>query len=359
MKRTLNIVSRGLMILCLWLFFMHSYAQQTITIGQKAPEISVKTWLKGSPVKQFEPGRVYLVEFWATWCKPCIELMPHLSELARKYKDKVEVVGINILDRSPRAKIVNFIVSMGDKMDYTVGLDDGFMIENWFMPAGSGGIPKSFIVDQRGNLVWYGNEGIDEVLMKVLRGESVAESGEKIASSKPGGMYYLFMPQSESISKAAGKLSEFIKSKDYNEALSYYHTLKKDSAATAAGVFGLYFNALIEVDTAKALAVYKNLLLVKDRWQYWISWKVVHHAGLEKEFYSQAKNLLEPAALDKSWSGQPLVREGLAEAYYRLGEVQQAMEVLQKWIDKLKSLKGGEEMLREAESRLDRYKVGL
>ena len=51
----------------------------------KPPALSVDTWIKGGPITRFEKGKVYVVEFWATWCKPCLEGIPRLSELQRQY----------------------------------------------------------------------------------------------------------------------------------------------------------------------------------------------------------------------------------------------------------------------------------
>ena len=38
-----------------------------LTIGDKAPPIEITHWIKGAPVKEFEPGHAYVIEFWATW----------------------------------------------------------------------------------------------------------------------------------------------------------------------------------------------------------------------------------------------------------------------------------------------------
>jgi thiol-disulfide isomerase/thioredoxin len=52
-----------------------------LAIGDNAPAISIDHWVKGEDFDTFEDGQVYVMEFWATWCGPCITTMPHLSGL--------------------------------------------------------------------------------------------------------------------------------------------------------------------------------------------------------------------------------------------------------------------------------------
>ncbi len=73
----------------------------SLNIGDPAPSLQVREWIKGRPIQRFEKGHIYVVELWATWCGPCIAAMPHLSALAREYKDKVTILGINILEKKP------------------------------------------------------------------------------------------------------------------------------------------------------------------------------------------------------------------------------------------------------------------
>src|SRR6185436_4580547 len=63
-----------------------------LNVGDKIPELKYDKWLKGTPIKEYEKGRLYIFEFWATWCGPCRQAMPHLSGIATKYKDKLTVI---------------------------------------------------------------------------------------------------------------------------------------------------------------------------------------------------------------------------------------------------------------------------
>ena len=66
-------------------------------LGKPAPAI-VATDVDGKPVSLAElKGRIVLVDFWATWCPPCVASIPALSELARKYHDRGFVIlGVNV-----------------------------------------------------------------------------------------------------------------------------------------------------------------------------------------------------------------------------------------------------------------------
>ncbi|RPD43395.1 TlpA family protein disulfide reductase [Paracnuella aquatica] len=166
---------------CLSLFLLSiiavtSQAQQTQTsslnIGDPAPPLRLREWIKGTPVQQFEKGKIYVVEFWATWCGYCIDAMPHLSALARTYKDQVTVLGIDILEKKTTSikKVKAFVDSIGNRMDYSVAAEDSnFMAQDWLYASGEQGIPATYVVNSEGKIAWIGHPlNLDTVLAKMV-----------------------------------------------------------------------------------------------------------------------------------------------------------------------------------------------
>lgn len=147
-------------------------------IGSKAPELQIAKYVKGDSVEQFENGKVYVVEFWATWCGPCIAAFPHLTELQAQHQDKVQFIGVNVWERFPDQatrinEIEKFVAEQGDRMGYTVAVEEGSaMADTWMRPAGQNGIPAAFIVDGTGTIAWVGHPmNIDDSLESVIAGE--------------------------------------------------------------------------------------------------------------------------------------------------------------------------------------------
>lgn len=162
--------------------------------GMPAPTIAVSDWVKGSPVNSFEKGRVYVVEFWATWCGPCRTSIPHITELAKKHADKVTVLGVSVWEQGDDipGQVKKFVNDMGDKMDYHVALDttDGAMANTWMRAAGQNGIPAAFIVNQEGTIAWIGHPmQMDKPLQQIVDGTfdvaaAQAEFAQKAAQAE-------------------------------------------------------------------------------------------------------------------------------------------------------------------------------
>ncbi len=167
---------RLLLLFCMIAVNTHAQNEHppSLNIGDPAPPLRVKEWLKGIPVQSFEKGHVYVVEFWATWCKPCIAAMPYLSALAREYKDSVTIIGIDVYEHKTTSleKVKTFVDSMGYRMDYHVAAEDSnFTVADWIEATRErdNGIPRTFVVNSEGRLAWIGHpKDLDEVLPKIV-----------------------------------------------------------------------------------------------------------------------------------------------------------------------------------------------
>src|SRR3954468_19047963 len=112
----------------------------TLKPGDPAPPLRVSKWLKGGPIPKLEKGKIYVMEFWATWCGPCVQGMPHLSELAKKYEGKVVISGILVMEQAQTetpdayAKIAtDFLQKHPGRITYRVGTDgvSNEMVKTW------------------------------------------------------------------------------------------------------------------------------------------------------------------------------------------------------------------------------------
>lgn len=148
--------------------------QVSFQVGDMAPQPVVDQWLGGDAVQSYAKGNVYVVEFWATWCGPCIKAMPHLSELAERYaKDGLVVIAITKADEAnSREAIEKFANGPGKKYRFSYAICEGDTTQKDYMEAaGQNGIPCSFVIDREGKLAYVGHpHDLDYVLERVIAG---------------------------------------------------------------------------------------------------------------------------------------------------------------------------------------------
>jgi thiol-disulfide isomerase/thioredoxin len=150
---------------------------EDLAIGSKAPVIEIEHWFhEKEPITSFEDGRIYVIEFWATWCGPCIASMPHLAEIQKKHGDALTVISVSdedpekiekFLDREQNDTTFREITS-----HYWLTTDPDRSVNGDYMrAAGEGGIPTAFIVGKTGVIEWIGHPmRMDEPIEKIIAG---------------------------------------------------------------------------------------------------------------------------------------------------------------------------------------------
>jgi peroxiredoxin len=120
-------------------------------VGQRRPDFTLQD-TRGATVSASDfDGQVWLANFWATWCAPCVEEMPMLSLLQKEFAgDGVKIVGI-ALDDAQRAS--EFAAGLGVGYDVLVGKTDVVLAGRQFGNA-TGLLPFSVLIDDTGLIRW-------------------------------------------------------------------------------------------------------------------------------------------------------------------------------------------------------------
>lgn len=140
-----------------------------------------EVWLQGTPVKEWEKDKVYIFEFWATWCGPCLAAMPHMEQLHQAFKDnpRMQIIGVNVMDRKSPESLKEFLKNRPAPLTYTMAVDvDGKKTrEKWLAPLNVDGIPHAFAV-RNGQLIWRGHPGklSEEIMQAMLKPDFSAAS---------------------------------------------------------------------------------------------------------------------------------------------------------------------------------------
>jgi peroxiredoxin len=139
--------------------------------GKSAPSFTLQD-LNGKTVSLSDfKGKVVVLDFWATWCPPCVKEIPHFIALYEQYKDQgFAMVGISV-DREGIGVVSSF--AQKHQINYPILMADG-QVANAY--GGITGIPTTFVIDSAGNIrqkyIGYRDKAVFEADIKALLAEA-------------------------------------------------------------------------------------------------------------------------------------------------------------------------------------------
>ncbi|HBV61956.1 MAG TPA: redoxin domain protein [Rhodopirellula sp.] len=181
-------------------FLQQAASAKDLGIGSKAPALNIEHWVQDGngffkPVTEFEKDKVYVVEFWATWCGPCIQSMPHLADLQNKYRGN----GVQIISVSDESldEVKDLLGKKNEDVGktfaevtaaYSLTTDpDRSVYKDYMTAAKQQGIPTAFVVGKTGLVEWIGHPmDMDGPLAAVVGGtwDREAFAAEMVAEQK-------------------------------------------------------------------------------------------------------------------------------------------------------------------------------
>ncbi len=152
-------------------------------VGELAPELKLETVLQGDPKAVASwgamKGKVVVLEFWATYCDPCIENIPHLNDLAEKFKGK-PVVFLSV-SKEPAAEVAEFLKT--HEIKGIVAADAAAASKSY----GVNGVPKTVLIGRDGRVaaVTYPSEVGEKTLESLLAGKELTyDAGDEGVEAK-------------------------------------------------------------------------------------------------------------------------------------------------------------------------------
>jgi thiol-disulfide isomerase/thioredoxin len=217
-----------LSIFCLFVYLLcTAQKEQQLVVGDDAPPITFTKWMKGDSIAELNKGKIYVIDLWATWCVPCIAGMPRLTEIQKKYKNDIYVLGITSVDSFGNT-FENAQAFLNEKTDITSyhfawvpessssGKDRygkqlrGIFLHPWMRLIGSYSLPTAFIINKEGKIAFIGDPAmIEKTLDEMVQGKF------DLATAKNN---YL---QTAKAGIDIDSMKATIKRKDIDKAISY------------------------------------------------------------------------------------------------------------------------------------------
>ena len=319
-----------LMLSIVALFSATAMSQTTggISVGDPAPEIKYSKWIKGESFDSFDPNKLYVMEFWATWCGPCKMAMPHLTKLQQQYKEQVTFVGVNVWEKIPQGlsydsslpEVEKFVKSNDANMGYSIISDNNeqYMSNEWLRAAGQNGIPATFII-KNSKIIWMGHpNSLDSIIPQVIDGsfdmQAFKEESDKRTQKE--------REQREMIMTLFKPIEEALSVKDYKRAFELMDKMSQERPEFKSTMSVMKFKTLLtKVDELEAIRFAEEALLNERAGSYLILEEVYKVEGLSPETYLWATEKID----NFNEITNPVIIDALATCYAKGGDYANAI----------------------------------
>lgn len=192
-------------------------SQNELVVGKMAPNINITDYIFNTPSDKNFKNKFILLEFWATWCGPCLEEVPSLNKFQEKFKSKKDFVFISITNEKPD-KVLRTLKRIPFN-SIVVSDQTGKTFKNFIEDKdGSYSIPKTILIDNKGIVKWIGSpyDLNDLILDKFINMKELSVLDNSINNRPPDPIF--IKPSEDKITDISYKMI-------YNEATLYSFTL--------------------------------------------------------------------------------------------------------------------------------------
>lgn len=323
-----------------------------MTIGSKAPNLDIEHWINDGEgefehTTELKSGRVYVIEFWATWCGPCIRAMPEISKLQQEFrKQNVQIISVS---DEPLETVNQFVerevrgeeeLTYGDlTSNYCLTTDpDGSVFKDYFLAAGRTGIPCAFIVGKTGQIEWIGHpaqmkQPLEDVVNDNWDRETfaVAYKAKQEAAEKRRKLQQTLMVavrkiqadmESKDFDSAVEKIDALLDDEDFEPFQSNLQSMKNE-------ILILHIGGDKAVEALSSFVEEnRNNAMVLNQIAWGIYEKHSKEGGVDEAILKGAQAAAEAAA--KAAPNNGAVLDTLSHLVYANGDVRRALEIQEK-----------------------------